>query len=224
VFTQAHPRDGRPVDFEGSFMKLNAVLLAAVLAGAFAPAGAVNVVIGNVPQIDDNLIRNACGLPAGTASGSPVQGCLNSNHAQLVDLSGNESLEITGGQATLDSTDGTFSQLKIELVGAALGTVILDIDATADGFVTFSDGAGIDGTFALSANGSNFFTATDVQGGFLSFTTSLTSGGPAAEIVADVKQIRLGIVGAVPEPETYVLMLAGLGALGFIARRRKTRG
>jgi hypothetical protein len=28
-------------------------------------------------------------------------------------------------------------------------------------------------------------------------------------------------VGAIPEPETYALMLAGLGAIGFVARRRR---
>ena len=56
--------------------------------------------------------------------------------------------------------------------------------------------------------------------------TFITSDGLRAEldIVADVTQIRLGIPGAIAEPETYALMMAGLAAIGFIARRRsKTR-
>ena len=28
-------------------------------------------------------------------------------------------------------------------------------------------------------------------------------------------------VGAIPEPETYALMMAGLGVMAFVARRRK---
>ncbi len=203
-------------------MKLRSLVTSVALAGAFASASALTVVPGNVAQIDSNLVRNPCGLSAATGSGTPVLGCLNDNHAQLVQLSSDESLTITGGQATLDSTDGSFSQLSISLVGGSLGTVILNIDATANGFVTFADGSGLDGTFALAANGSNFFTATGVTGGFLSFTT-FNGQMVEADIVADVKQIRLGTVAAIPEPQTYALMMAGLAALGFIGRRRKTR-
>ncbi len=40
-------------------------------------------------------------------------------------------------------------------------------------------------------------------------------GGPA------VLQVDLPFTAAVPEPETYALMMAGLAALGFISRRRR---
>jgi PEP-CTERM motif len=31
----------------------------------------------------------------------------------------------------------------------------------------------------------------------------------------------LAVTAAIPEPETYALMMVGLGLLGFVARRRK---
>jgi hypothetical protein len=46
-------------------------------------------------------------------------------------------------------------------------------------------------------------------------------------LVAGVDNFRLSAVqqaAPVPEPETYALMLAGLGLLGMVARRRKQRG
>ncbi len=39
-----------------------------------------------------------------------------------------------------------------------------------------------------------------------------------------VDGVSIGTVTAVPEPETYAMMLAGLGAIGFMAARRHRRG
>jgi hypothetical protein len=46
--------------------------------------------------------------------------------------------------------------------------------------------------------------------------TGGATGGPESFTILNV-----GTVAAVPEPETYALMLAGLGALGFMSRRRR---
>lgn len=57
--------------------------------------------------------------------------------------------------------------------------------------------------------------------------------GPDSELVVSLTGARTGsganfngqlVLTPVPEPKTYVLMLAGLGLVGFVANRRRARG
>src|SRR5207245_11497772 len=61
------------------------------------------------------------------------------------------------------------------------------------------------------------------------FSILILGGSPAAYFAADASMAGSGATGAVGaatvmapvlEPETYALLLAGLGAMGFIAKRR----
>ena len=64
------------------------------------------------------------------------------------------------------------------------------------------------------------------------FNILSTGGNPNAYFAADVYQASSGSTGGVgatsvttpvPEPETYALMLAGLGAMSFVAKRRRAK-
>ena len=55
------------------------------------------------------------------------------------------------------------------------------------------------------------FNAMVAGESYLNIHTNLFPGG----------EIRGFLIAAVPEPETYAMLLAGLGLLGFVARRRK---
>ncbi|MBC7940545.1 MAG: CHRD domain-containing protein [Chitinophagaceae bacterium] len=128
----------------------------------------------------------------------------------------------------------------------ALGTVVAIIDAAGKVDVTFSfanlaanltgahihrGAAGLNGPIIIDFNPPSIGAGN----GFFSFTTSVTDND-AFEIndtnasgyyfnlhTTDFPAgaIRGQLVAAVPEPETYALMFAGLVSIGAVVRRRK---
>jgi hypothetical protein len=70
----------------------------------------------------------------------------------------------------------------------------------------------------LSWNGGNQFGTLNLTTG-QAVNNGAVGGGFAGQIVG-ISALNLN---AVPEPETYAMLLAGLGVLGFKVRRRKQK-
>jgi len=107
---------------------------------------------------------------------------------------------------------------------APLGTSPNPALFTADvkGSVTTNNQGGIKVDFDNSMHIFNFGTTGTF--GFTINDVSLTPGGALGKTIAlsgDIVTIGPDQTSIVPEPETYALFMAGLAAVGFMARRRR---
>ena len=204
--------------------------LTAGLMGAGAAHGTLMIEQGPGNfQGDENVLFNPDDALQDNAS--TVQGRTNQT-STLVDFfgAGEDLTTPSGGQARVEAVDGAFNDLSIALnePGSTFATLILNINADADGSVEFNVdqliGADLVQSFMLDGGGENFFRISAIDG------QRITSVSLSSDVdLQDVRQIRIGGIedeggnppAEVPEPGTALLL--GLGALGLAGFRRYGR-
>lgn len=137
----------------------------------------------------------------------------------------NGILRILGGSSAVQTL--TFSSAVVDPVMAiwSLGQGGINAQfafqgSAVPGFVSGGPSAEYGGS-AISVSGQ---TVSGVEGnGTVQFMGTFTSISWVNPVREDWYGFNVGVanIAAVPEPETYALMLAGLGVMGFVARRRR---
>jgi hypothetical protein len=163
-------------------------------------------------------------LPGWTVTGPEIAWIGSGNPYALSASHGDRFIDLTGWSNS-NATPGGVVQTINTVAG---GHYTLDFDMGNS--VNYNYGS----TVALTAsagNTSQVFTNTDTTGtnSWQHFTLNFTASGNTTDVSFTGKSAifyigvdNVAVTAAVPEPETWGMLLAGLGLVGVIARRRKT--
>jgi hypothetical protein len=203
---------------------LKRICAAALVIAAATGAQAQNVAVGNLWHVSEATSQNA--IPANVPLTTPdVIFSVNSPfNFSGTSVSVGTWLSSSAAFNVLENKPGTLASLMDNGTQGTLLSFTGTVSVTNGQHFTVTHDDGLTliiGGLNLGFNpGPTSPTVTDIVYGGPTGTFGFQlvygecCGGPA------VLQVDLPL-NAVPEPETYALMLAGLGALGFVSRRRR---
>ena len=124
--------------------------------------------------------------------------------------------------ATDSITFSGFSPNVVGIGGNFFGSDINGLFAAGNITLVATDSLGAISTQTITAATVSSFLGFRSTGTITSLVVASVQGATPLWPTVDNLTMGVAAVGNVPEPETYALMLAGLGVVGFMARRRRT--
>jgi choice-of-anchor C domain-containing protein len=208
-----------------SNFKSLAAMLACTAIGTFSPAAhaATEMIVNGgfespVNAFAGSFMTFASGLDGWTINYGSVD-LINSYWAPAA---GSYSLDLNGGSA------GAISQSFATEIGKTYNVSFMmagNPDNSGDNIKTISANVTAPNVFSFDIAGkssANMGWVTQTFSFVATGTSStLTFVGDPANTAYGAALDQVSVMQAVPEPETYAMLLAGLGMMGYLARRRK---
>ena len=200
------------------------IIAAGFAAALIAPAFGQTNLVSNGSFESTSFAGDAVAVRSGETLGAwtVTSGTVDLIGTMWTASSGRYSVDMAG------ISNGAISQI----IGTTAGqTYDLSFDMASNpggpAIKTFRVDVGTDqATFQFDSTGhneSNMGWTTRSLSFVASGPTTLTFTSQAADGFHGIALDNVAVVASVPEPETYAMLLAGLGLIGFIARRREVR-
>ncbi|MCO5125183.1 MAG: PEP-CTERM sorting domain-containing protein, partial [Rhizobacter sp.] len=189
----------------------------------------------NSPLVNNGTLRaDAAGvvnLPTNFANDGLMTGVGNFALSGTLTNNGHVAPGTPGGEPGALTLDGKYAQ-------GAGGWFDVGLDGPNFGSLSVSGSASLDGTIGVICQGACDYSAGTswvvmmtggsnlVTGAFFGpvVMTGFSAGAFSVTYLSNevLLNVTADTVGAVPEPSTYAMLLAGLAAVGFVVRRRRT--